>query len=85
MIYCLKLKNGDCYEIGQIERDAVVDAISKKDKPDFLEIKSIGLLFATNSVLSIESVRQDPHPFLTREQEIAEVAKIVPIKRDYLA
>lgn len=73
MIYLLKLKNGDEHEIGQKTRDSISNALlaGRDERPEFIEIESVGAIISTSLIATIIPYRKEPEPLLTKEQEIS--------------
>ena len=74
MIYLMRLKNGEQHEISQAERDPIVARLSgpKDERPEFIEIKSLGLFVSTAMIAGIERHKAEPERLPTPKEELAE-------------
>lgn len=72
MIYLMKLKNGNEYEIGQKDRDSITEILlsARSERPDFIEMKNYDLVLSTTSIASIERHRHEISNPPTREEEL---------------
>jgi len=77
MIHLINLRNSESYEISQIQRDELTKILTgpREDRPDYIEIKSAGVVIATNTIVSIVRFKHEPERLPTREEEIEEFNK----------
>ena len=73
MIYLIKTINGDQYGINQAVRDGIAKLLlqPKKDRPDFVELKTCGAIIATASITAITEYRKDPERLPSQAGELA--------------
>lgn len=74
MIYLMKLKNGTEVEISQAARDQITGMLigPKETRPDFIEVKSAGVVVAVSVIAAIIPHRHEPEKLPTTEEELKE-------------
>jgi len=72
MIYLIKTINGDQYEVDKKTRDTISKALLVKERPAFIEIRSLGAIIATASITSITIHKKDQAKIPTEAEELDE-------------
>jgi len=73
MIYLMKLKNGTDVEISQDARDQISALLigPKENRPEFIEVKSAGVVVSVSSVAAIVQHKKEPERLPSQDEELA--------------